>query len=61
MKKVIGWILIVWGVAGWISNVVFIAAHGWAPFTMVGSTLVAGLFVLIGYRWVNTPGAKPSP
>ena len=55
MKKVIGWILIVWGVAGWISNVVFVAAHGWAPFTMVGSTLVAGLFVLIGYRWVNTP------
>jgi uncharacterized membrane protein HdeD (DUF308 family) len=48
-KKILGWILFIWGILGIISEAVFFIYFGHQDFLQLFRLGVSGIFIVIGY------------
>lgn len=50
LKKLIGWLLFLVGLAGIIANIVFVVSSGTSTWTLVINTLFCLIFIFGGWR-----------
>lgn len=50
VRKIIGWVLILWGIGGLIANLVFVILHDTMPVILAVNSVVCLLFIWGGWK-----------